>query len=531
MADICEANIPHEQLEISGATQQCQATGIERTSLVRLLWAPAGSAGTPESAPNDYVAQFIAVTTTYRYCVFPEGFGIGKHLYSTTLLPGEEQELETFQSQKTETELKSSNSVETEFLEEFENVIQEETQKTEESNFSVSGGLNVGVNLGVVSIGAKGDIAHSTKEINFHKQATSDTHKTSDRTTRKNDLSMGTKTEVTSTTRSTRRVRNPNLCQSVTWSFFQLQRRVRVKLILESLTFDIFDKGALMTSTLIPQAFKGQQPTLRDFRIPRPTREEVLAQAQSDSLFSTAPYQGLAPSMSPSVINAAQERVGFALQFAVKKRDLDDLVARAEELAVFVPGFETSLGTFTGTPDVPTARQNFRAAVQARVIDPLTAAVDGALPPFVAVEEVLDIATNSMHAEATTSRCMGCDTHTALEQKLEREKLALERDKLRKEVLAGASIMGSVKSIEGTMSGVVIALTDRGQTPFVVIAQTVTDEAGNFSFGVAGIFPSSGRSLRLAVVPPFPERFDTPTPQQVDFTFDGRQVEIHFFMN
>jgi hypothetical protein len=81
------------------------------------------------------------------------------------------------------------------------------------------------------------------------------------------------------------------------------------------------------------------------------------------------------------------------------------------------------------------------------------------------------------------------------------------------------------------MPGVVIPLTDRGPNPSVVIAQTVTDEAGNISFGVAGMFPTSGRALRLAVVSPFPQRFDTPTPQQVDVTFDGRQVEIHFFMN
>jgi hypothetical protein len=496
-----------------------------------LRWAPAGSASTPENAPNDYVEQLISVTTSYRYCLVPEGFGIGKHLYSTTLLPGEEQELEVFQSQKTETELKSSRSVETEFLEEYEQVVQEETQKTEESNFSISGGLDAGVNLGIVSIGAEVDAAHSTKEINFHKQATSDTHKTSDRATRKNDLSMSNKTEVVTTTRSTRRIRNPNLCQSVTWSFFQLQRRVRVKLILESIAFDLFDKGGNLSSSLVPVFFKTAQATLRDFRIPRPSGEEVLAQAQADGLVSTTPLEGVAPRIAPSVINAAQDRIGASLQFAVKKRDLDDLASRAEALLLFQAPFLTPLGTFAGTPDLATARANFIAAVQARIIEPLTAAVGGALPPFVATEEVVDIATNSMHAEATTSRCMGCDTHTALEQKLEREKLALERDKLRKEVLAGASITGSVKSVEGLLPGVVVQLTDRGQTPSAVIGQTVADEAGNFSFGVAGMLPTGGRQLRLAVVPPFPARFNSPTPEQVDFTFDGRQVEIHFFMS
>jgi hypothetical protein len=76
-------------------------------------------------------------TVRYRVCLFPLGFGLGKHLYSTTLVPGEETEIEIFRSTKVADELSKKFSVEETFSQELSNTIQNEWSNKQNSNFKI----------------------------------------------------------------------------------------------------------------------------------------------------------------------------------------------------------------------------------------------------------------------------------------------------------------------------------------------------------------------------------------------------------
>src|SRR5919202_954780 len=110
MADICESHIPIEQLANIEVCDECHTSFVERTTVIEV----------PETNFR------LAPTIRYRVCVQPRGFGLGKHLYSTTLVPGEEIDLEFFRSEKVTEELSKQFSVEETFSQELSSTIQNE---------------------------------------------------------------------------------------------------------------------------------------------------------------------------------------------------------------------------------------------------------------------------------------------------------------------------------------------------------------------------------------------------------------------
>ena len=81
--------------------------------------------------------QQVIITAIYEHCIKPVGFSLGRHLYSITLLPSEETELEIFRSVKRTEDLSREYSTEESYSQEFTNMVQNEWSSKENSNFKI----------------------------------------------------------------------------------------------------------------------------------------------------------------------------------------------------------------------------------------------------------------------------------------------------------------------------------------------------------------------------------------------------------
>lgn len=525
MAEICEADVSMDQVGIKGSVPQCTTNEMIKSGLVDFTWTPP-SVGSP-------VTQRIAVITRYRYCVFPEGLILGKHVYSTTLLPGEEQTLEVFQSQKTETEQKSTQSVEEDFAQEHQTSMSEEAEKKTDTNKSISGTVSGGGQFGLYNVQASVTASYAKNEQQFQKSSTTSTQKAQSRTNRKNDLSVGTKTDVTTSTRSTRTIRNPNLCQSVTWSFFQLNRRMRTRLIADRVSFDVF--GAGTESTSFPPFFAQKlSGVVQQIKTPRPTPEELLQKVKDLKLtpdtvshpFTNAVGAGIiatvaqavtTPVSDPESVTAIRPEVAGNFASALKELDINELADKAIAIGGIIPNPSTDTTAFKNAIADSTSPTSVVSLIFGTNIT----------LPIVFDENVVDVATTSMHSEATTSKCMGCDTHTAIEQVIEREQLALAREQARRNLLQGGAIYGAVKAQTGPVKGAIVQAKQQGGA---ILSQTVTDDDGNYAFGFGTAYGTSGIAIEVAVVSPLPLPFTTATPTPSTVFFAAQQIELNFVL-
>jgi hypothetical protein len=175
MAEICESQIPIQQLEPQGFCEACYTSFTSRTTAISVA---------------DGNARLIP-TLRYRVRLCPVGFGLGRHLYSTTLVPGEEIEVEIFRSTKTVEELSKETSVEETFSQELSSTIQDEWSNKQNSNFKIGGGVTASLDLGIFSIGAHVEPEYSTQEETFQKSFAEFVRKSQAKTDRKFDVRMG----------------------------------------------------------------------------------------------------------------------------------------------------------------------------------------------------------------------------------------------------------------------------------------------------------------------------------------------------
>ena len=142
----CESELPTSQFLIKEPPDICHSQFIRRSSIVIV---------------GDQRLQ-IVITVVYEHCIKPVGFSLGRHLYSTTLLPGEEVELEVFRSIKRSEELSREYSTEESYSQEFANIVQQEWSTRENSNFKMGGGVSASLDLGIFKLGAHAEPEYST---------------------------------------------------------------------------------------------------------------------------------------------------------------------------------------------------------------------------------------------------------------------------------------------------------------------------------------------------------------------------------
>jgi hypothetical protein len=135
-----------------------------------------------------------------------------------------------------------------------------------------------------------------------------------------------------------------------------------------------------------------------------------------------------------------------------------------------------------------------------------------------------DVCVNTMGvvAEATTGRCLACDTHSALVQETEREKLRADLLKTKLASIASATAYGVVRSISGAPPGAVVQLSDQAQP----LGETVTDSDGLYLLSAKGLAePTSNLQVSVAALP---SGFTTTSPTSVNFKLSDGPVQVDF---
>ncbi len=478
MVEICESGEP-VKLETCDV---CHASFISRTTRI--------------NADVKGIIQLIP-TLRYRVCVRPLGFGRGKHLYSTTLVPGEEIELEIFHSTKVAEELSKENSIEETFSQEVSSTIQNEWSNKQSSNFKIGGGVTASLDLGIFSIGGHVEPEYSTQEETFQKTFGEFVSKASAKTDRKFDIHMDIKTETVSSERSTRKLRNFNQCQPVTYNYFQLMRKMRLELIIDALTFDVIDTTKQQAHPVLTNKFSA---LLNVARFTPPRSQEILS-----AITPPTPVPGITATAAaalpvPPIAAVAQATVQHAII-------ADDFNQPVRQL------------TLEQLEKLP-----IEQALKDAVLDlAKRLATQFPVGQIVFTQEFC-VNTNGVTVEALTGRCLACDTHTSLVNQAEREKQRVELLKAKLAAVASAAVYGFIRTTTGPVQGAVVRL--RKGTPEEVLSETVTDADGLYILSAKGF--ANPAELLTVEVPTLPSGLSSVSPTSAGFRIKDAPVQVDF---
>jgi hypothetical protein len=195
----------------------------------------------PHPDPNITFPITCYVTRKYRWKMCYKGIAVGKHVYSITLLPGEEVEIEVIRREKFSYALSQQESVEETFETEVRSKLVTETSSIEDINakFSHEGNVNI------LIFKAKDKIAFDVTTKSIEKKLNEVVEKAAASVSKSYDTSIDVKTEVENQYRSLRRMKNPNPCQPVTFHFYQLMKSYKRELFLIEQTYDCFNPAGI----------------------------------------------------------------------------------------------------------------------------------------------------------------------------------------------------------------------------------------------------------------------------------------------
>lgn len=479
MADICESRVPLEQLEAIKACDACHTSFVTHTS------------GVSTAASHSLVA-----TVRYQICLHARGFGLGRHLYSLTLVPGEEVELEVFRFSRVEEELSKELSTEESFSQELFTSIQKEWSNRESSNTKVSSGAETGVLMDIIGVGMHDERQAVLQEETFQSGFRDFAARARAQVDRRFDIHMDLKSETVASTRSTRRVRNFNRCQPVTYNYFQLMRRLRLEVLVDSLTFDI-------TRQPHPLLTQRTRAILHTASFTPPRAREILAAIPT-------PAHGL------QITDQQRTLAGLPPVAAVAEATVQHPII-ADDFNH--PARQLSLEQLALLPLEPAVR---RAALK------LAGRLQGRFPAGkVVFAQDLCVNTTGVTCEAFTGRCLACDTHVALVDRAEDERM---RNELMGSKLEGlrATVHGFVRTPAGTPAGAVAGAVVRLSREATVLGETVTDADGLYVFPWFGL-AETGQELTVEVVT-LPPGLASVSPGKVNFTVPAASdpVQIHY---
>lgn len=370
------------------------------------------------------LARFpIAVTSWYKVSIEPIGFAIGRHLYSLALTPGEEVEIEVFRSAKVERELSQQCSTEVEFMSEFSETLRSEWSRKTTSNTKQSGGVSGKISLfGIIEIGGHYEPEYSETEEDFTKAFAEATLHAKYRVDRKFDIHIGLKTTVENRCRSTRKIRNPNACQSVTYNYFQLMRKFKITVTRISLGFDYVPVAPRILTTQIPAV-------IRSYEMP-PLELKALVSGRDEM-----PQSSDTSSSLPTATGAASKPAALSLAY----------VATSEE-QTSTPAIRTLLHPIIEEPSVLELTQErlltkmdrqkvFKNPAEKKQLDGLLNSLVRKFPLKIVVKESeVCVNTNSMYVEPMVGLCLACDKHMVEMRKIELEKAKVELEKAKQEI-------------------------------------------------------------------------------------------------
>lgn len=204
-------------------------------------WIPVPPGGFVAEPPPD-VPPGIYLVERYRLASYARGFGLGDHLYSFTLFPEEEVEIEikTWKSREQVDRTGSSifdgqsDSSETDFAKavEQENTTTSRKDRALEAHAEMSVEASWGVGSAEVSGGVAASSARSVEE--FARNVSNASQKLANKATRERRVEITQSSEVKTIegeeTRTLRRIRNINKGYTLNYNYFQLLRKYETRL-------------------------------------------------------------------------------------------------------------------------------------------------------------------------------------------------------------------------------------------------------------------------------------------------------------
>jgi hypothetical protein len=165
-----------------------------------------------------------------------DGFTLGDLISSISLLPNEELTLELSTWQKTKTEAQQETDEDSRTILENQIRTSDERSVTNEAavsnswSVSASGSLSFGPVSASADVSASGNTEQRTE--NAEKHLSDATRKATNEISMRRAIKLTQTAEAGSEQRTTRRIKNPNSCHTVTYTFFQIIRLIDVQLRL-----------------------------------------------------------------------------------------------------------------------------------------------------------------------------------------------------------------------------------------------------------------------------------------------------------
>lgn len=404
MVEICEVDVPRQKF-------------LECPNCVDIFFKRIGRVSFGAIAPGPAPGPIFQIIVIRRYvlrkCFL--GLAIGQHVHSLTMLPGEQLEIEVVRRSKFSRALHEQRSVESEFRFELQSTARDEWSSEEESNFKVTAEED----FSIFCVGVESTQEYSTREKTAEEHFREIISKTSSRVSRKFEVAIDTKTEVENEYRSVRKITNPNPCQPVMYSYFQLAKKYKTELILTDIRFDFQPRVPPILTTL--QAILTIAPE-------SPYRENV-------NLNVVAPpppwtlSAGSTPATPAGIGTAVFSLVTAPVLGTVAQPTIAGLptVRPTIETPEFLELTKDELLAKVGTTTDPQAVAILRQQLDAFLNDP--ANKTGAKDTY-----EYCVNTDGLYVEANTSKCSACEETAVKLKQLEVEKAQLEVELKKREL-------------------------------------------------------------------------------------------------
>lgn len=192
-----------------------------------------------------------------------DGFTLGELISSLSLLPNEELTIEVSSWQRTKSEVEQitdrqeKERLERELARTDEESVANQAASSNSWTVAASGGFSLGPVSASVSAGASGNSEQRSQQAERH--VTEATTKATNEVSLKRAVKMTQTAEAGSEQKTARRIRNPNACHTVTFSFFQIVK--------------LFDIQLRLTNDAVTVMFPGLFPPFYTTGgVPNPTR-------------------------------------------------------------------------------------------------------------------------------------------------------------------------------------------------------------------------------------------------------------------
>ena len=212
-----------------------------------------------------------------------EGFTLGELISSLSLLPNEELTMEVSSWQRTRREMQEELTEEEKRQNERELKRTDEESATNEAmsnngwSLSATGSVSYGPVSASASASATGSVQERSEQAERH--VSDETTKAANQVSMRRAVRMTQTAEAGSEERTTRRIRNPNSCHTLTFNFFQIVKLYDVQLRL------LNDAPTVMLPGLFPTFFTPTQPNEPPRPVPIPYW--VLESFNSPAVFLT----------------------------------------------------------------------------------------------------------------------------------------------------------------------------------------------------------------------------------------------------